>query len=188
MKLLIHNDGVYLYVMLKVVIILFVLDLINAFFVRRKAESIGLNANEWLLISLFLFVLAWIPLRKQTDSQTPAGMTAPPLATPMAAGPGQVPPAPILTPLPKPRSNDGVSLTQFKPKSEITAEEYATGREKRVEVAPTVNVKKVGKRRKKHREVKPNVVDVDMVKCPNCSHQTYPNTFKLCTYCGARLG
>src|ERR1039458_2651849 len=58
-----------------------------------------------------------------------ASFQPPPTLTPIFAE-AEAPPAP-LTPLVKPESSMGVGLAEFKPKTEITQEEYASGREKK---------------------------------------------------------
>lgn len=134
--------------MIKIIVIVLIVNLVNAFLVRRQAKKKGLNGNEWFLLSIFLFVLAWVALSKQreeavfskTEKLTPP-LSPPPQPSPSAPKPlvgsptaptsgGGPPPAP-LTPLPKPQEQETVSLSQFKPKSEITSEDYAASRKKK---------------------------------------------------------
>ena len=188
--------------MIKVVIGLLVLDVINAFMISKKAEAQGLDRNEWIVISLFLFVLVWIPFLKlikvkgQKEQVAPPkqATTSPPLPVPILKKSEPVVVKEqdeleknITSPLPKLQEKAGVILTQFKPKSEITKEEYADSHKKNLEVGPTINTKRVLKRRKHKQKANINIVDEDMVTCPNCNHHTYPNQYGLCSYCGVRL-
>ena len=196
--------------MLKIVLVILVLDVANLLLVYKHAQKNQLNPQEWSLLAFVLFVLVWLPLLRtpggseeivaSAAAPEEAAPAAPPLSLQPSAPSFQPPPVsapvftegspapPPLTPLVAPESPLGVHMSDFRPKAEITEEEYARGRKKNLEVAPGAAVKVAVKTRKKRRtSSKLKVVDEDMVRCPNCARDTYPNWYGLCPNCGVRL-
>jgi ribosomal protein L32 len=167
-----------------IILAVVLLDLINAALVSRYASARGLSGSEWAILAVPLFPLVWIPLAGLSAGAV--SETAPALATPDADAGGTADDPVPGTPLMKPQEVEGVALSDFRPKAEITDRDYAATRTQALEAAPSAATG-AKRRRKRKRNDSLKVIDEERVTCPNCQHETHPNAYGLCPYCGVRL-